>query len=696
MLDVIVDGVFWLFLTLDSFVYTFIDWIYRIILVLAEVDFFENSAILDRFIQRIYVILGVVMLFLVAYNLLRNIVNPDEAVKGKNSASKVVINIIVSVVLVGVVPMIFTFAQQFQTAILQQGTLSAIILGTDGVVSDENTIEYGGFTMAKGVLQAFFHPTIDYCQDGQTAADGCEEAILQTGVSYTEVWDSMQQSHSFSLLPSFNDDVHGDNQVVDYTFLISTVAGVFVIFVLLRYCVDVAIRTVKLAFYQIIAPITILARIIPGEQGNKVFNNWVKASISTYLEIFIRLAILFFAVLVITILNERKTDIFNTFGSGVGVPLALVAFCFLILGIVYFMKQAPEIIKDLTGLDGGKYGKSLMQGFGMMTAAFGGGATAAVRSFANDKGEPHRVRRALTAGLSGAGRGVWQGRKVGKPGDIPKAAGQASANALASRRRKENAGGFIPYMGVKFDTAKDKAKNWFSSEDNSRIQEFAGNLDKDVSQAQGVYKKTQDYQDAKALHTRLKNELQSYEEAWNKIKEDAQKDARTQDPSREDYISVEDLAEQNFVKSYGKSIDAFRTEEKAAGANVDAIKRNESKKKASLVASATRDFAFQLKRFSDLGFDVENAIHEKVNDEKKAQELINAYNMYKNFEGEELSSKLMQDLASEDKNVADQALKYVDALDMAKNYALDLRSTAMFKESAYRAKVNDASGDKKK
>lgn len=57
---------------------------------------------------------------------------------------------------------------------------------------------------------------------------------------------------------------------VSYYFIISPIAGIFVVFVLLSYCLDMALRLVKLAVYELIAPIPILARIIPNDQAKSI------------------------------------------------------------------------------------------------------------------------------------------------------------------------------------------------------------------------------------------------------------------------------------------------------------------------------------------------------------------------------------------------------------------------------------------
>lgn len=415
MFEIIQEGLLWVCLSLDSAVYSFISFIYQIILVLAGTNIFEDTSVIDGFVSRVYVIIGVVMLFLLAYSLLRALINPDEAFKGKNPPQKVILNVITSVVLIAFVPTIFSIAMGFQNSVLEQGTLAGIIMGSDGASEDAQTIQDGGFNIASGVFQAFFHPNTDYCQyfvnsmpNGENAGENpdsgnCTELIvLDNSISYSDFWESLKTANSFSRLPSLNKDIIDK---IEYTWLISTAVGVFVVIVLVSYCVDIAIRAIKLAAYQLIAPIPILARLLPNENGNKVFSNWVKACISTYLEVFIRLGILFFVVLIIAALQKNIGGLFSTFQTEAGFGIGFLAWAFLIIGLIFFIKDFPNVIKDITGLDSGKYkmfgGIKSMLTAGAAGTALVGGAIAGHSALAG-------VRAARTALKDGNLKGIGE------------------------------------------------------------------------------------------------------------------------------------------------------------------------------------------------------------------------------------------------------------------------------------------------
>lgn len=475
-------------LFLDGIIYSLISWVYQIILVICQIDILDNSYEIDALVNRIYVIIGVIVLFLVAYSLLKSMVNPDDALKNKKGPVNIIKDIIISIVLIALVPTIFSFATRFQTAILTENTIGKVILGTSsnktGETSEE-TIEDGGITIAANLLQAFLHPNYNLCTQNNDYTYDCSNVEIATKNTigwipvvsffvnvnggynnFDSIWESVLETGNFLSISSFAYSISHESNVT-YYFIISTVAGAFTFFVLLVYCIDVAIRTVKLAVYQLIAPLPILSRIIPGEQGNKVFNNWIKATLSTYVEVFIRLAILFFAILLIKLVVQNLPTLLigGGFISGnASFTVYLFAQVFIIIGIILFVKQAPQILKDITGLDSGKYGKSLIKGIGAMASMFGGGATAAIRSVVNDKDKPmaRRLGRGALAGLSGGARGLRQGAKTEKFGDIPKAAGTAASNALGARAKREAAGGWGNYLSQWVDNKKNDAIGWAS------------------------------------------------------------------------------------------------------------------------------------------------------------------------------------------------------------------------------------------
>lgn len=480
LLDGIISGLYWILLTFDCIIYSFVSYIYQIFLVLAQGSQIIDDKFVGDLVNRIFLIIGVVMLFIIAYSLLKSMLNPDESIKGKKSPVNIIKDVIISVVLIALLPTIFEFAFEFQSSLLINNTIGKIIVGSAGSGTSDpaDTIRQGGYIMSEGVFKAFLHANPEYCDNVSEECRGdisnCDKSsgigvtesgqeckiitVDDQGTTFGELWDEARDASTFWALARIGPKIVSGE--VNYYFLIAPTAGLFVLFVLLRYCLDMALRLVKLAVYEVIAPIPIFARILPGEQGGKVFSNWVKATISTFTEVFIRIAILYFAVFLISTITSSIDNIFGTMINGTArLDILLLAQALIIIGIIMFVRQAPEILKEITGLDAGKYGKSLMKGIGMMTATLGGGVTAAVRTAANADDSTGRLQRgfnAFRAGIGAAGRGIWHGNHAEKFSDMPKLAGTAASNTLAHRARVQAAGGNIKYLN---EWRKDRAKD---------------------------------------------------------------------------------------------------------------------------------------------------------------------------------------------------------------------------------------------
>ena len=88
-------------LTLDSIIYNAIDWFYDIFVALTQINVFaDNSSSFNEIVRNVYVILGVIMLFVLAYSLLRAVIDPEQFSKKDNSFAKLIQNTVISLVII--------------------------------------------------------------------------------------------------------------------------------------------------------------------------------------------------------------------------------------------------------------------------------------------------------------------------------------------------------------------------------------------------------------------------------------------------------------------------------------------------------------------------------------------------------------------------------------------------------------------
>ena len=415
-MDTVVKYAYALFLKLDSVIYNFIRYIYGIFLDLTKINLFGMDDYND-IVARIYIILGLIMLFVLAYSLLKAVINPDNFAKGETSFSKLIQNVVVSLVIIAMLPTIFGLAFNVQSALLNQGTLTKIILSNDDE-NGEKIMNEGGNEMSFYVFQAFFGPDESKCDD----VEDCSKEKIESSVgTLAEVDEKVLSGASFGLYSNFADEVSSDDGKINYSFPLSTIAGIFVLWVLLNFCFDMALRTIKLAFYQIIAPIPVICRVIPGGKLKDVFSKWVQQVISLFLEVFIRIGSIAFGVKMINIIVNKFNDgTFNDSLASNGAFSTTLIKALIIMALVMFIKKAPELITKLFGLDTGgmKLGlrEKLAAGGGLMAgAALGTGVGLMAKKIAatgqnvrNAKGIGGKAK-ALGAGVVTGGAAVATG-----------------------------------------------------------------------------------------------------------------------------------------------------------------------------------------------------------------------------------------------------------------------------------------------
>ena len=372
-----------IFITIDNAIFELVDLLYQLFMLLAETGIFTTEAI-RAFSERIYFFLGLIMVFKVSISLIQYILNPDAVNDGKIGAPKLLKNIVFVLVGIIAVPYIFDAAFSLQRIILKDNIIGNLILGTNlsgKGKNAESVVKETGDIMAFSTFTAFLHFNDDYItsecaaqpfditegnnryatassvcvgensKNSQEVKDMLNEFYdSKAGGLYREAYENNNMHKIAGHMKVYNytfEDAEGDDTFLfDYMLIITTGGGIFLAYVLLIFCFDVAVRAVKLGFLQLIAPIPLIAKIDP-KKGDEVFNKWVKECTSTYLNLFIRLVAIYFALYIITLVGSTgkpynivtKKDINNPF-----------VYVFIIFGVLLFVKDLPKLIETLTGM----------------------------------------------------------------------------------------------------------------------------------------------------------------------------------------------------------------------------------------------------------------------------------------------------------------------------------------------------------
>ena len=394
----IFDAILSLFAVIDSMVYGLVSLLAGLLISLSEIRL-SDSLIAD-FSSRIFVILGILMLFKLTMSLINVVVNPEALTDKQEGTGKIVSRIVIMLVMLLSVNWVFSFAMQAQGGIVR--TIPKLLLGTndtlDGYTASE--IENGDYKnssteeMAALSLKAFVTKNGN-CDETSTAVPLWEDANTISAVTslVTEVCPNDRSLYVF-----------------DYNFGLSTVVGIFLVFVLVGFCVDIAVRVIKLAILQMLAPIPIISYADP-KSSKKSFDNWIKMCISAYIELFLKLAVIYFAIYLLGQITSS-----TAFVTADGEPISGWLLVLLVIAIFFFAKQAPQYIADIFGVKLDSGGSFFGKLAGMAAAGIGvvggmavgsllGGAGATVQALKQGQG----LRGALTQGRAGMALGAAQG-----------------------------------------------------------------------------------------------------------------------------------------------------------------------------------------------------------------------------------------------------------------------------------------------
>lgn len=360
MILTILDDVaetFWkIIISLVGSIFKLVNSAYRIFLALAEADIFKNAEF-DIITKNMYEILSIVMLFALAYGILVKIVDPENSKSGVDG-KKILQKLVMAIVLLALIPSIFSFMFGLQEAILESNVLNSIFTGSSNVGAQN--IQNAGNVMAVNSFKPFFTPNVNsdvnpedargsitnHTEYGITLGNNGSYGCKKDQCTLADVDTFAEKTGDFGFYQAFAANINEGE--VDFQWLIALVVGGFLVYAMISFCFDMALRVCKLAFFEIIAPIAIFCNVIPKMED--VFKKWLSNTTKTFISVFTRIIVMNFGVYLISIIVNNADLGLNNAGNWF---LNLIAKCFLILGIVMFMRQAPKLLSDLFGFGDG-------------------------------------------------------------------------------------------------------------------------------------------------------------------------------------------------------------------------------------------------------------------------------------------------------------------------------------------------------
>lgn len=458
-----------LLLDICNIIYKLIITFYELFLAVGDATILNNEQLQPIF-SRVGLILGIIMLFRLIFSFVQYMIDPDKITDKESGMGNLIKKVLVVVIALGLSNWVFTKAFEIQHIILEENTIGKVVLGMPS--NDKLEMTDYGILFSYQVFSIFYHQSEGLTAEGLADAEeiNCGPSFYDinggTLINFVATYKDFDAAHMCVNEAGSADggNFSWGNKVYYTQFdgLTAIVVGIFILWMLIMYTITLGVRVVKLAFLRIIAPVPILSYLSP--KKDTAFQRWIKQCVTTYLDLFIRLAIIFFALYLISI-------IFNSTSGGLNAATWLPAYSdlwkwfqlILVLGILLFAKKVPDLISELFPGMGGKSGLDFGLGLKSRTdflgsglvkravgAAVGGaaigllGASQGFKRITASGEQATGKKRALNT-LTGLGtgmfRGVTTGAKGGKIGANLKNAYKTQVGASAATNKYIAAGG---------------------------------------------------------------------------------------------------------------------------------------------------------------------------------------------------------------------------------------------------------------
>lgn len=324
-------------------IYCLIVYTYKIFYSIASTRFLKDDLI-QQFSSNIYVLVSAVMLFAFSVTILSAIVNPDLLTDNKKGVAALFKRSIIALALMVLIPFAFNELYDIQDSVMSHSLIEKIVVGInyDCDPSTDSECEIGGNggqVIAGTLISSVLYPAGDDISVKADISDNYKKTVSED-IRYIG-----KVAKDINVTVDDSTKLHYDFDDESYAFhfdgLIALVAGLITAYILIIYSIDVAVRVFKLAFLELTAPISIVAYVGVGE---KMLSSWFKELGKTYGELFVRIVAIAFYLFLIHNLDEFM----SAFNDGDWISVLKV---FLIVGMLIFVKQVPDMLGRIFGVD---------------------------------------------------------------------------------------------------------------------------------------------------------------------------------------------------------------------------------------------------------------------------------------------------------------------------------------------------------
>lgn len=323
---------------LCKFIYWLISLLFQLFMTVSRLNILSSDEI-GPIYQRITMILTIVMVFYITFEFVKYVVQPDTISDKEKGVGNIALKMIIVILLIAFVPKIFSMGYELQNRVIETQVFSKVILGKKG--SDLNN--FGG-DFSANIFSLFYTVDYDVCEDQCKEAQQLIDSNLyklRTEGSTKYLDNGINEANKVT--------IDGDTRqrpIINFDGFLAIVVGVFILYILALYSIDVGTRYAQLLFLQIMAPVAIMGYLTP--KKDNVFSKWGKQCITTYIDLFIRLAIIYFVLLLIQVLGSAydSGNLFEGLGN-ISTSLKMFTYIVLVMGLLVFANKAPKMLQEL-------------------------------------------------------------------------------------------------------------------------------------------------------------------------------------------------------------------------------------------------------------------------------------------------------------------------------------------------------------
>ena len=464
-------------LFIDAAVYTLVAYTFKVFLLIANINFNTLSDIVEPLITRIKALVIVFIVYKLGLALIGFLAgNPDDVTKDGVAMLK---NIFITAALL--LSYNFIFGVLNEVSLLVMGNQIGYKYTILNQVFDLNEDENNGNRDPGLILRAVFGSDAETIDDpGNYLAFGVAKLWITQRVEGNESIEGDMYSKlctsgtvcDFFKLTEYSEPIWKADpstyagQKLKYMPIIGIIIGAFIIYSMVKGCIEVGVRMFKLIILQFLAPLACLCVLGKDGTKDKHFSAYLKAYSKTYLSAFIRVA----TILIITVFVTQFFKNINKFVPNLaGLDFFTSALIMIVVAIAgySFANKVPKFIDESLAL-GMDWGEMKNVVGGLLGAGIGGAAGFIGGLRAGGKGNR------LASAFGGLGKGAkagWDSTSKGdKISDLFKAPGAGNkagvelGSDIRSRGGLKNivAGGIKNTFGV--GTRQDREINDLNAE----------------------------------------------------------------------------------------------------------------------------------------------------------------------------------------------------------------------------------------